>query len=108
MSLLKPAGGPRGETEEGAQPQTPLPFLVDGKKAYRVHKLLDSRRRGGTLQYLVDWEGFGPEERSWVNAGDILDPTLTEEFHRMHPEKPAPQPWGRPRHRLLPHVRNRS
>ncbi len=108
VSLLKPAGGPRGEMEEGARSQTPLPFLVDGEEAYRVHELLDSRRRGGTLQYLVDWEGFGPEERSWVNAGDILDPTLTEEFHRTHPEKPAPRPRGRPRRHLLPRVRSRS
>ncbi len=44
VKLLKPTGGPRGETEEGAQPQTPLPFLVDDQEAYRVYELLDSRR----------------------------------------------------------------
>ncbi|KAL0186709.1 hypothetical protein M9458_018379, partial [Cirrhinus mrigala] len=107
MSLLKPAGGPRREPEEEAEPQTP-PILVDGEEAYRVHELLDSRRRGSTLQYPVDWEGYGQEERSWVNAGDILDPTLTEEFHRRFPEKPAPRPRGRPRRRAPPRVRSRS
>ncbi len=93
---------------EGAIPQTPLPFLIDGEEAYRVHELLDSRRRGGNLQYLVDWEGFGPEERSWVNTIHILDPTLTEEFHRMHREKLALQPRGRPQHCLLPRIKSHS
>ncbi|KAK3561303.1 hypothetical protein QTP86_030609 [Hemibagrus guttatus] len=97
VSLLKPAHPVVGEARTGEEPLPPLD--IKGASAYQVQALLNSRRVRSRLQYLVDWEGYSPEERSWVDSGDILDPLLIEDFHQAHPERPAPRPRGRPRPR---------
>lgn len=42
-------------------PWTPTAY-IHGSPAYVVHALLDSTCSEGHLQYLVDWEGYGPRK----------------------------------------------
>ncbi|KAI5085154.1 hypothetical protein C0J45_1034, partial [Silurus meridionalis] len=63
VSRLKPYVSP--VSRPPGDPAVPVqPEVVDQPEVYAVREVLDSRRRGGRLKYLVDWEGYGPEERS--------------------------------------------
>ena len=61
-----------------------LHHVIGGGETYTVRRLMDCRRRGRGFQYLVDWEGYGPEHWSWIPARFILDKDLIQDYHRTN------------------------
>ncbi|KAI2647019.1 Transposon Tf2-9 polyprotein [Labeo rohita] len=85
-----------------SRPSPPYPpVIVENPSVFKVKKLLAVRPRGRGFQYLVDWEGYGPEERSWIPARDILDRSLIDGFLRSRQSSALGMPGGAPRGRAV-------
>lgn len=83
--------------------QTTLRTLTPSPRtllANLVNLLLDSYRRKGCRQNLVDWERYSHKKRSWVNASNILDLHLQLQFCHEHPDRPVLRSRGHPKRRL--------
>lgn len=50
---------------------TLLPVQIQGQEEYLVHEILDSHLQGGKLWYLINGEGYRPEEWTWEPAYSV-------------------------------------
>jgi hypothetical protein len=92
VSLLEPYHDPSQVPGRVAPPPPPL-HIDDGDVPWlEVSDILDCRRVGRRLEYLVRWKGLTPNDDSFVPLSDLsteLDEDL-ERFHRRHPTLPKP------------------
>ena len=47
---------------------------------FKVARISGKRRTRSGLQYLCEWEGWGPEDDSWEPEANILDSRLIKDF----------------------------
>jgi hypothetical protein len=88
VSLLEPYH--ENQWEGRVQPPPP-PEEIEGELEYEVKEILDSKVVRGKLKYLVDWVGYGPEERTWEPVEAVENaPEAIAAFHRAHPDRTSP------------------
>lgn len=75
-------------------PFEPLSCVIEGVQAYIAQCILDVCWHGYGLQLLVNWEGHGPEESSWIPRYHILDKSLLCDFYQDHLDKFGSVPGG--------------
>jgi hypothetical protein len=69
----------------------PPPPTGDDLDLYDTEAILDSRIRYRKVEYLVQWKGYGPDERTWEPLDNLVTEgayALLREFHQKNPSKP--------------------
>ncbi len=91
ISLLKPFSPSAPGPDEPTVP--PPPEVMAEPSIYRVRNITDSRQGGGHQEYLIDWEGYGPEDLGWPRIMFRIPPfwqnSITTTQTVLHPEAVA-------------------
>jgi hypothetical protein len=53
-----------------------------GADEFEVERVLDRRKRGSNISYLIRWRGYGPQDDSWVNETDLKANDKVREYER--------------------------
>lgn len=62
------------------------PKYTEEEKEYAVECILDRRPRGRGFQYLVRWQGYGPEDDLWLPGREVENLAALDAFLRARGE----------------------
>jgi len=87
-SLLDPYQANKIRGREQAPPLPP--DVVNRELEYEIEAVLDLRIQRNKLRYLVEWKGYGPEERTWEPAENLENANQAiAAFHLCHLNRPS-------------------
>ncbi|CAG8616415.1 10892_t:CDS:2 [Acaulospora colombiana] len=65
---------------------------IESEDVFVVERIVSHRRKkDGLLQYLIKWEGFGPEQNSWEDANDVYATELIKNYWEDRRKKREPE-----------------
>ncbi|OAV84757.1 hypothetical protein PTTG_31086 [Puccinia triticina 1-1 BBBD Race 1] len=71
----------------GRQAAQPDPVVVEGEDEWEVEEILDCRKRGKRLEYLIGWKGYEPQHNSWEPEDHLKNSKqLLDEFNTAFPQ----------------------
>ncbi|KAM0789315.1 hypothetical protein ACM66B_000153 [Microbotryomycetes sp. NB124-2] len=93
-SLLEPH---RENNIDGRHQAPPPPVKIDEQPEWVVKAVLDSKRTGKTVKYLVKWLGYDntDEARTWEPYKNLRCDDLLKKFHTQSPQKPRARKFSR-------------
>ncbi|CAA7258848.1 unnamed protein product [Cyclocybe aegerita] len=53
--------------------EKPPPIVTENGEEYYIRDIIDERRRGRGWQYKVRWEGYAPEDETWLPRRELED-----------------------------------
>eukprot|EP00794_Sanderia_malayensis_P003864 gene3864-4403_t len=85
------------DSTNGHVPEEPTDHVIPEETSiinddmYTVERILDSRKRGRKIQYLIKWSGYPSSANTWEHEENILDKALLERFHEAKLRQRAPR-----------------
>jgi hypothetical protein len=67
----------------------PNPVTIEGSQEYFIEKIVDERRQRKGTQYLVRWQGEGPEGDIWLAASELDECEALDNWIRRKAENAA-------------------